>query len=109
MNRIDGDYEDGTFRKACDRAISVRNQACVLIIDEINRANIEAVLGEAREAIRRRNMVFSTKKTNKPLICPENLIILATMNDFDKTLTPLERRFIERCYFHEIKIDSIKN
>jgi 5-methylcytosine-specific restriction enzyme B len=71
----------------------------LLIIDEINRANISQVLGEVIQCLDRDNEVnvFDGKEWNAVNL-PKNLHIIATMNSSDKTIGSLDhavrRRFL---------------
>ena len=68
----------------------------VLIIDEINRANVSAVLGELIYALEYRNKRIKTPYLGD-IIIPENLYIIGTMNTADRTIGQIDyavrRRF----------------
>ncbi|MEY8760515.1 McrB family protein [Chryseobacterium tongliaoense] len=72
----------------------------VLVIDEINRANVSSVLGELIYALEYRNEVVESMYEvdgSKELILPPNLYIIGTMNTADRSVGHIDyavrRRF----------------
>lgn len=69
---------------------------CVLIIDEINRANITAVFGELMVLLEYRGKTIPLA-SGTPFMVPDNVKIFATMNSADRSLAlvdfALRRRF----------------
>src|SRR5207247_780935 len=66
-------------------------------IDEINRAELGAVLGELMMLLEYRGTALPLPYSQKPFSVPENVILLATMNTADRSLAlvdfALRRRF----------------
>ena len=77
------------------------NKPYVLIIDEINRANLPAVLGELIYALEYRGekveSMYATPEDGNTLLLPENLMIIGTMNTSDRSVGHIDyairRRF----------------
>ena len=89
-----------TFGEMCASAIKRPNEKFALIIDEINRANVSAVLGELIYALEYRGQPISTSYAingKKELVIPKNLYVIGTMNTADRTIGQIDyavrRRF----------------
>ena len=83
-----------------ERAAQKPQEKHVLVIDEINRANVSAVLGELIYGLEYRGKEVQTpyKVDGKTgLVIPENLQIIGTMNTADRTIGQIDyavrRRF----------------
>lgn len=85
----------GRFMRFCQKAQTV-DGVCVLIIDEINRANVTAVLGELMFLLEYRDRAIPLAGGTHFSI-PKNVKIVATMNSADRSLAlvdfALRRRF----------------
>ena len=79
----------------CDKAQTDQKKKYVLIIDEINRANTEEVLGEMFNLMESRGIEI-TSRTGEKLVMPENLYIIATMNSIDRGAGYLDMATISR-------------
>ena len=90
---------DGPLRIMADRAASdPLNRPHILIIDEINRANLAKVLGELLFLLEYREAeIYPLYRSDEPFSLPDNLWILGTMNTADRSIATvdvaLRRRF----------------
>lgn len=78
-----------------------RHKAYVLIIDEINRANLTSVLGELIYALEYRgksvNTLYKLNNGSNEIMLPHNLYVIGTMNTADRSVSHIDyairRRF----------------
>jgi MoxR-like ATPase len=79
----------------------VKEQPYILIIDEINRANLPSVLGELIYALEYRNenvdSMYELEGVGRGIVLPSNLLIIGTMNTADRSVGHIDyairRRF----------------
>ena len=102
--KLDGDklsytLKTGAFKSFCDEANKDNNKdkKFIFIIDEINRANLSAVFGELLYALEYRDEPITIPNFKEPFVIPNNVYIIGTMNNVDKSLDTfdlaLRRRF----------------
>ncbi|MCC6457583.1 MAG: AAA family ATPase [Caldilineaceae bacterium] len=88
--------QPGRFLTFCQEAAG-RMDTCVLIIDEINRANLPQVLGELLYLLEYREAQIKLAGSDTPFSIPANVRILGTMNSADRSIAlvdnALRRRF----------------
>ncbi len=86
----------GRFLEFCHKAEQT-NGRCVLIIDEINRANLGRVFGELMYLLEYRDQALRLAADGSSFRIPSNVRILATMNTADRSIAlvdhALRRRF----------------
>jgi 5-methylcytosine-specific restriction protein B len=91
--------EPKTFRKACKAAQDNTEELHIIQIDEFSRGDPSRIFGELLTYIESdyREVPFVLPYSQKKFSIPKNLIILATMNPYDKSVSDLddamERRF----------------
>lgn len=106
------DLVDGPFGRLARDAGKNRTQPYVLIIDEINRANLATVFGELYILLEFRDLPIhlmqSSPNANKPetFTLPENIFILGTMNSADHSITQLDDAMRRRFWFAELRPDK---
>ena len=89
----------GPFRRLVDRARGDESRPYILIIDELNRANLATVFGELYFLLEYRNeaidLLYSSGEQGFTL--PENVFIVGTMNTVDRSIalmdSAMRRRF----------------
>jgi len=96
------------FRKICEKAkILQENQKYfVLIIDEINRGNVEKIFGELILGLEKRDKPIQTLYINEKLVIPENLLIIGTMNTVDLSITNIDAALRRRFFIIPIMPDK---
>jgi 5-methylcytosine-specific restriction endonuclease McrBC GTP-binding regulatory subunit McrB len=72
------------------------------VIDEINRAELGAVLGEVMMLIEYRNRTVPLPYSQQSFSIPRNVVLLATMNTADRSLALVD--FALRRRFHAIRM-----
>lgn len=85
-----------TFLYICSLAHRDREHLYSLVIDELNRGDPSRIFGEALTYIERRDELF-TLSSGTAAVVPSNLVILSTINPFDRSIADIdmamERRF----------------
>lgn len=91
----------GVFKKFCERA-RMKSGTCVLILDELNRAEVAAVLGECLFLLEYRDRSVVLPYSQEHFSIPDNVVVLATMNTADRSLALID--FALRRRFHAIEM-----
>jgi len=101
--KIRYDVENRILASFAEEASKPENQhkAFVLIIDEINRANLTSVLGELIYALEYRgkkvNSLYKLNEGTNEIVLPHNLYVIGTMNTADRSVSHIDyairRRF----------------
>ena len=117
-------YVPGPFMRVLKKAITNPDEPFLLIIEEINRANVAAVFGEVFQLLDRNNKneseyAIDTSQDMKSyinqdiIIIPSNLYIWATMNSADQGVFQMDTAFKRRWDFKYFGInqsqEEIKN
>ncbi|MFP9117696.1 AAA family ATPase [Flavobacterium sp. RNTU_13] len=88
-----------------------KSKKYVLIIDEINRANLSSVLGELIYALEYRGKavesMYAVNGDNK-LILPPNLYIIGTMNTADRSVGHIDYAIRRRFAFVNVPAENLK-
>jgi hypothetical protein len=97
---LDYPLKKGRFLDFCDRAAD-RKDTCVLIIDEINRANLSRVFGELMYLLEYRDQAIPLA-AGRSFSIPENVRILGTMNTADRSIALVDHALRRRFAFIEL-------
>jgi 5-methylcytosine-specific restriction protein B len=97
----------GPLRSLADAAATDPTSTYILIIDEINRANLPKVFGELLFLLEyRQKAVRLTYEPDSDFTLPENLWIIGTMNTSDRSIGILDAAMRRRFHFIPFVPDS---
>ncbi len=94
--------KNGFFKQVCDHAKNRKNENIVIILDEINRADLSQVFGEIFSALEYRSHEIVLQYSQEPFTIPDNVHIIGTMNTLDKSTIDLDYALMRRFTFIEI-------
>lgn len=115
------DFVPGPFLRIYAKAKLNPDTPCLLLIEEINRANVAAVFGDVFQLLDRKGGVSEYKVAasedvqkwlsdndinETELSLPENMYIWATMNSADQGVFPMDTAFKRRWNFEYIDLDE---
>jgi 5-methylcytosine-specific restriction protein B len=93
----------GPFRDFAEVAKANPSTPYILIIDEINRANLAKVFGELYFLLEYRDQPVSLQYSpDKEFTLPENLFIIGTMNTADRSIARIDTAMRRRFKFVEL-------
>lgn len=102
--------ENKVLAEFAQKAIDNPSSNFVLIIDEINRANLPSVLGELIYALEYRGepvtSMYEYGEFGRDIILPENLYIIGTMNTADRSVGHIDYAIRRRFAFVDITPDE---
>lgn len=104
----------GVFKEFCSKANKNSDQKYIFIIDEINRSDLSRVFGEAffgiEESYRGKTIKtqYSYMNGNEEFVIPENLYIIGTMNDIDRSVESMDFALRRRFVWKEITAEDSK-
>jgi 5-methylcytosine-specific restriction protein B len=99
--------EHGIFRRICDKAQANPKQNYLVLIDEINRANVAKVLGELITLLEKdkRGLMIDLPQSKDSFTIPSNVFLLGTMNTADRSIKLLDAAMRRRFAFIELMPD----
>lgn len=102
----------GSFSKALKYAVDHSNEKVILIIDEINRANLSNVLGPIFYLFEHKmdvsNVEIEIAPDFKVKKLPDNFYVIATMNTADRSLAVVDFALRRRFAWYTLKPKAIK-
>lgn len=90
---------DGPLKKLAHAASENPDVKYVLVIDEVNRANLTKVMGELYFLLEYRGERVSLQYSDEPFSLPENLWVICTMNTADRSIALVDAALRRRFYF----------
>lgn len=93
---------DGPLLEAANRAKQEPHATHVIIIDEINRANLPAVFGELYFLLEYRDAEV-TLNYGAPFQLPKNLLFIGTMNTADRSIAAIDSALRRRFFIRDLR------
>ena len=116
---VDFERKDGVFKEFCKEALLESDKPFVFIIDEINRGEISKIFGELFFSIdpgyrgekgmvqtQYQNMIKDGDAFKKGFYVPENVYIIGTMNDIDRSVESMDFAMRRRFAWKEVTAEE---
>ncbi|HOK45112.1 MAG TPA: AAA family ATPase, partial [Bryobacteraceae bacterium] len=100
--------EAGVFKRVCREAQANPTKPYMVLIDEINRANVAKVFGEIITLLEKdkRGLPITLPQSKESFTIPPNVYLLGTMNTADRSIKLLDAALRRRFAFLELMPDS---
>lgn len=98
---------EGPLKKLARRAQENPDENHVLVIDEVNRANLTKVMGELYFLLEYRGESVSLQYSEEAFSLPKNLWIICTMNTADRSIALVDAALRRRFYFAPFFPDEV--
>src|SRR5262249_18265151 len=98
--------ESGLFLEWNDMAWDNSALRWVLLIDELSRANVPAVLGELMTFVEDRSRAFTAVYSRRPIKVAPNLILVTTYNPTDRSALEIDNALLRRLRIVDFAPDS---
>ncbi|MBA4189622.1 MAG: hypothetical protein C0467_16680 [Planctomycetaceae bacterium] len=98
--------EDGVLAAFAAQAASRPSEPHVLIVDELNRGNLPRIFGELLFLLEYRDQAVTLPYSKRSFQLPENLFVLATMNQLDRSAVALDQALRRRFSFVDMPADA---
>ena len=101
------DLKPRLFMSFVAEAAKQRDKTFVVVIDELNRGDVARIFGEVLTYLEPdyRDKTFTLSFSGHPATLPSNLILLATANPFDRSVTDLDDALLRRFWVVEMLPD----
>ncbi len=96
------EIKPGPLRRLAQAAVSEPDVPHVLIVDEINRANLAKVFGELYFLLEYRDKVITLQYSDEEFSLPKNVFVIGTMNTADRSIALVDAAMRRRFYFVEM-------
>lgn len=95
------------FLKFAQKALNEPSKVYVAVIDELNRGDVARVFGEVLTYLEPdyRGTVFTLPISGVPTQLPRNLVLIATANPYDRSITDLDDALLRRFWIIELNPD----
>ena len=93
----------GRFLRLCAKARQAGEKPCVLIIDEINRANLARVFGELMYLLEYRDRPIALAGGGPEFSIPANVYLIGTMNTADRSIALVDQAMRRRFTFVRLR------
>lgn len=100
--RVEFQIKPGPLRRIAEAAAAAPDTPHLLIIDEINRANLAKVFGELYFLLEYRDRPISLQYSEVEFTLPQNLFVIGTMNTSDRSIALVDAAMRRRFYFIEM-------
>jgi 5-methylcytosine-specific restriction endonuclease McrBC GTP-binding regulatory subunit McrB len=98
--------EDGVLCEFAAQAAARPGEPHVLIVDELNRGNLPRIFGELLFLLEYRDQEVTLPYSKRSFRLPENLFVLATMNQLDRSAVALDQALRRRFSFVDMPADA---
>lgn len=102
------DLDARLFLKFAQLAGKTPSKKFVAVIDELNRGDVARIFGEVLTYLEvdYRGVKFTLPFSGKDAVLPDNLIVIATANPFDRSVTDLDDALLRRFWVIELDPDE---
>lgn len=96
------------FLKFAEVAAAHKPDKYVVVIDELNRGDVARIFGEVLTYLEAdyRGIDFTLPISNRSVSLPDNLILIATANPFDRSVTDMDDALLRRFWVIEFEPDG---
>ncbi len=93
------ELKPGPLRRIAEVAAAEPTKPHILIIDELNRANLPTVFGELYFLLEYRDRAITLQYSDEEFTLPPNLFVIGTMNTADRSIALVDAAMRRRFYF----------